>query len=302
MDSRITAAASRTHVLPEISAVIEKKKEHFQNIFGRHWMRVFEKSPVLDESEKILLAEDGGHIAGWAHFTEKTYSVRFRNFFVQPEFRGKGVASFLMARLAEIGALHHNRLLKTGKKSADILLMFLDSLIYPAEDGEGEEFAFGKFLKKMGFTPHPFNKGAVSEEERAAVDCYDLVRPGLSAALRIFRKKIVDEGIVLKDSTREELLRLSPDEYRLVLDGLDRKLAHYADSGRISYRYDICSICAHVGSSELDSTNCRKCMIRNMCFEPFRTDGRFKEDYQVSAAYFEEVRTFLRGNEPRTKT
>src|SRR3990170_3491321 len=58
--------------------------------------------------------------------TFKTYSVRFRNFFVQPEFRGKGVASFLMARLAEIGALHHNRLLKTGKKSADILLMFLD--------------------------------------------------------------------------------------------------------------------------------------------------------------------------------
>ena len=75
--------------------------------------------------------------------------------------------------------------------------------------------------------------------------------------------------------------------------GLQAKLRNYEKSGRVSYRYDICPICAYMGSSEQNDENCEKCFIRQTCFEPFRNPGRFKEDYEVSGAYFEAVRQFL---------
>ena len=275
--------------MPKEAAIV--KQRHFREIFGSSWLEVFWHSPVLYPDEKLLMLNIGPRPIAWVQFRPDVYRIKFRNFYVEPVFRGQGLAKILMGNLCDLGAAHHRQLLESGAKPPDICLMFLQSLVYPDGEQDGEAFAFGLFLKKSGFLPYQYNKNDVTQEESAAIACYENMHIG--GLLRTFKLKIVDDGVTLKASTQAELSRLSAAEREVVLKGLDWKVGHYASSGRVSYRYDLCPICKFVGSSEQNSDNCKKCPIYQTCMEPFRKIGRFKEDYEVSGAYFRAVKGFL---------
>lgn len=270
------------------------KQRHFREIFESSWLEIFWHSPLLYPGEILLLLEEQGQPIAWVQFQPGIYCLRFRNFYVDPVFRGQGLAKVLMSNLCELGTRRHWELLKTGAKPPDIGLMFLQSLVYPHGEQAGEAFAFGKFLRKNGFQPYHYNKNNVTPEESAAIACYENQR--LGKTLMTFKRKIVDDGITLKASTQAELLRLSAGEREVVLKGLNWKVGHYTQSGRVSYRYDLCPICKFMESSEQNSDNCKKCPIYETCMEPFREIGRFKEDYEVSGAYFQAMKDFLDKN------
>lgn len=282
-------------IVSDVTALPEEidltRQHHFQEIFRSSWRDVYGQSPLLEKNEKSLMVVWDGELAGWVHFQKGIYNLRFRNFYVHPKFRGRQIARLMLQNLSAIGTTHHQQLLQTGAKPSDIGLMFLQSLIYPDGEQDGEVFAFGKFLKKMGFSSYHYNKGGVTPEEAAAIACYE--KMSIAQTLRTFRLRIVDDGVTLKASTQAELLRMSAEARAVVLNGLSWKIGHYAKSGRVSYRYDLCPICKFVGSSEQNSDNCKKCPIHETCFEPFREIGRFKEDYEISGAYFQAVLNFL---------
>jgi GNAT superfamily N-acetyltransferase len=265
-------------------------------VFGKFWRDVYDRSPELADGEEVLIAEDGGHTAGWVHFRRSTYCIKFRGFTVHPDFRGQGVAKLLLAGLTDIATRHHHALIASGEKPNDIRLMYLKSLVYLDAEEPGERFAFGRFLKRLGFTAYVFNKIELDEEEVAAEQAYAKLQPGMAKSLKVFKRLVVDGGVELKDEAKAELLRLTPEQLAVVMQGLNVKLGNLDRSGRISYRYDLCPICAHMGSSEQDSAACRRCFIYVTCMEPFREKGRFKEDYEVSGAYFREMRRFLLEN------
>lgn len=274
--------------------VVIAKQRHFCKIFGSAWLEVYLHSPVLYPDEKILMLNIGQQPIAWTQFQPDVYRLRFRNFYVEPTFRGQGLSKILIGNLCDLGAAHHRQLLENGAKPPDVGLMFLQSLVYPDGEQDGEAFAFGRFLKKSGFLPYPYNKNDVTPEESATIVCYENMHSG--RLLKTFKRKIVDEGVTLRASTQAELLRLSAAEREVVLKGLDWKLGHYAQSGRVSYRYDLCPICKFVGSNEQNSENCKNCPIHETCMEPFREIGRFKEDSQVSGAYFQAMKDFLDKN------
>lgn len=293
---RIKILSNAVELPPEAA---EFKKRHFQDVFGGLWESVYNQNPASEQDEKILIIEDGAKTAGWVQFQEHDYCIKFKNFSVHPDFRGQGIARMLMERLAQVSVSHHHELLAAGEKPADIGLMFLKSLVYFDADHEGEAFAFGKFLRRFGFIPYPYNKNDISGEERAGIAAYAKLYPELASRLKVFKKITVNTGVELKESTKNELLQLAPEEWEVTMRGLAVKLGNYAKSGRVSYRYDLCPICAHMGSSEQDDENCGKCFIRQTCFEPFRKPARFKEDYEISGAYFEAVRQFLLAHRPK---
>ncbi len=272
----------------------EFKRRHFAQVFGALWERVYGQSPVMEPGEEALIVEADGRVAGWVHFRKQTYCLKFRGFAVHPDFRSRGVARRIMRELTDIGIAHHRSLLSGGEKPSDIGLMFLKSPAYLDAEREGEAFAFGKFLKKTGFTARACNAPGLDAQGAAGAAAYRELYPDLGGCLKVFKQPIVDAGVELNDAAKAELSRLTPEETAVVMKGLDAKLGHYHGSGRVSYRYDLCPICAYTGSSEQNSDNCKKCCIYLTCLEPFREMGRFKEDYEVSGAYFEEVRNFLR--------
>jgi len=269
------------------------KERHYQDIFGEQWLQVHDKSPTIAEGESVLIVEIDGRTAGWVHFRYDTYSVKFRGFAVQPNFRGQGVAGRLVSCLTEIGKWHHQMLVTTRQKPTDINLMYLTSLVYLDGDSADEAYAFGRFLKRMGFTPYTYNKLQLDPEELAARDAYAQLYPESADQLMVFRRLIVDDGVEFSPEAKSELLRLTPEQLAVVMHGLDVKLGNFERSGRVSYRYDLCPICAHLGSSEQDDSACQQCFIYITCLEPFREPARFKEDYQISNAYFQAMRVFL---------
>lgn len=276
--------------------IVEFKRRHFKDVFGGLWGSVYDRSPAIADGEEVLVVEIDGEPAGWVYFQRRPYFIKFRGFAVRPEFRSMGISKILMGLLADIGIEHHRTLVARGEKPADIGLMFLKSQVYFNAEGEGEAFAFGRFLKKAGFAACAYNMHEIDAEEVAGIDAYKRLYPDMKGRLKVFKKAVVDTGVRLKDEAESELMRLSPEELAVVMHGLDVKLGNYGSSGRLSYRYDLCPICAYTGSSEQDSDNCKKCCIRMTCMEPFRDKGRFKEDYEVSRAYFEAMRDFLRQN------
>lgn len=277
--------------------IVASKRRHFEDVFGKFWEDVWSQSPLIDQGEAVWIFEEQGRPAGWMNVEKKgIYSKRFRNFSVHPDFRGRGVASFMLACIFADGVARHMGLWDAGEKPQDIGLMFVKSLVYFDVDRDGEAFAFGKFLRKMGFTSYAYNQNDISPEEVAGIECYRKIYPELAGSLKVFKKKIFDAGVKLREEIKAELLRLTPEARAVVLNGLNWKVGHYAKSGRVSYRYDLCPICAFVGSSEKDSSSCKQCPIYTTCMEPFRAVGRFKEDYEVSGAYFQAVRDFLLAN------
>jgi len=98
----------------------------------------------------------------------------------------------------------------------------------------------------------------------------------------------------LSADVKEELSSLDSYQRNLVLGGLRVKLAHHARSGRVSYRYDVCPVCADIGSTEEDE-RCDQCYIRVSCKKPF-TDG-FRDDHEKGAAYFSAMERFLKEQE-----
>ncbi|OGL74390.1 hypothetical protein A3C96_03800 [Candidatus Uhrbacteria bacterium RIFCSPHIGHO2_02_FULL_60_10] len=281
------------------SEAADFKKRHFQEVFGELWGPVYDQSPTIADGEEVLVAEIAGRPAGWVHYRRQPYCLKFRGFAVHSDFRGQGVARLLLQELTNVGIAYHRNMTASGAKPTDIGLMFLKSLVYFDADRDGEVFAFGKFLKKSGFAPHAYNAHELDPEEAAGIEAYRRLYPDLKNRLKVFKKKIVDTGVELKDAAKAELLKLTPEELAVVTHGLDVKLGSFEKSGRVSYRYDLCPICAYTGSSEQDSDNCKKCCIYLTCLEPFREQGRFKEDYEVSGAYFAAMLDFLRRHKMR---
>jgi hypothetical protein len=95
---------------------------------------------------------------------------------------------------------------------------------------------------------------------------------------------------VLSKTVKEELRALTPEQREIVLKGLRSKMGHYDKTGKISYRYDICPVCADVGSTQEDP-KCDQCYIMISCQVPF--DEGFKEDPIRSAEYFRAMLTFI---------
>ncbi|MBI2473233.1 GNAT family N-acetyltransferase [Candidatus Uhrbacteria bacterium] len=277
--------------LPE--EMIEFKRHHFQDVFSQQWKRVWEQSSLLSENEEVLICEINGRVAGWVSFQKQVYYLKFRGFAVHPHFRGCGVSRMLMSELTRIGIDHHKNLMATGQKPADIRLMFLKSSVYLDVQQQGEAFSFGKFLKNEGFKAYSYNKNEIDQEERVAIEVYQDLYPEFIGCLKVFKLPIIDDGIHFKNETKKELLRLVGKDLEVVIQGLNVKLNNYGRSGRVSYRYDLCPICAYMGSSEQNDDACKRCPIFTTCLEPFRETARFKEDYEISYRYFTAMLKFL---------
>lgn len=269
------------------------KRPHFQNVFGPYFETMLAASPLLGKDECTLVCYKGDQVVGWVQYTLSMYHLTFRNFTVIPLYRGRGIARRLMAELRDIAANHHHDLVKSGEKPDDIHLMYLKSMIYLDADRDAEPFAFGKFLRKMGFQAHAYNRREITNEERTACDVYLALYPNHIDDLKVFKMLVVDDDVCLDNLTCAELVKLSPAQLRVVREGLRVKLGNFERSGRVSYRYDICPICKAMGSSEQDDSACRQCYIYRTCMAPFREHARFKEDYQVSARYFQAMQDFL---------
>lgn len=287
--------------------LIDFKIEHYQEIFKEDWEKVYTPTSLESEGKEMLIILDNcrpfGKVAGGCVFKKNTYSVQFEDFAILPEYRRKGYSRKLMQELENITERHHYDLLNSGKKPNDINLMYLRSLIYLDNDDSGKavqphlQFAF--FLRKAGFNPYVHNKYELSEKEEIALQLYHKNYPEQADNLRVFKKEIVNEGVILKPDSRQELLVLDERQWKIVMGGLNWKLGNYGKTGKVSYRYDLCPICADMGSSEMNSDNCQKCYIYKTCMEPFREVGRFKEDFEVSDAYFSEMRSFMTKHPPK---
>ncbi len=271
------------------------KRGHYREIFGPHADEVLAASPLIAEGEFVLLCMSGEEVLGWVNVLPGMYAFKVRGFTVLPQYRGRGIARFLMEALEREARSHHERLEGSGEKPYDVQLVYVDSLVYlDAPELEGEAFAFGKFLRKQGFVPCVPNKAAYAPEEKVAAAVYARLYPGHVGRLRVFRKLVVRGGVRFDEKALAELRALSGEALDAVMRGLDAKLGHFETSGRVSYRFDICPICAFTGSSEEDDSACKGCCIRVTCSRPWDRAARFKEDYQLSYAYFHAMREFLR--------
>jgi hypothetical protein len=99
----------------------------------------------------------------------------------------------------------------------------------------------------------------------------------------------------VKREYQEELLHLTPRQYNIVLGGLIDKLGHYERTNKLSYAYEVCPVCADIGST-LDNPGCGRCYIEMSCQAPFN-DG-FRDDQEEGVAYFTEMLRFLENNIP----
>ena len=99
---------------------------------------------------------------------------------------------------------------------------------------------------------------------------------------------------MLKLAYQKELKSLTPRQRHIVLDGLVRKLGLYRRKGILSYQYNVCPVCKDVGSTLENDSNCTDCYIHQSCKAPFN-DG-FRDDPEMGAAYFQEMRDFLGAN------
>ncbi len=281
---------SEKDIPPEI---LEEKMKHFQEVFGEQWNEVYQASPQLDIGEQMLVMRNHSKIIGSCLMRKSTYNLRFRGFSILPPFRGRGYSLSLMEKLGEETKRYHFQLLDSGRKPRNIRIMYLSSQIYPSgrykENSAGQ---FAGFLESKSFSP--CNYRHLSIEEQEAVKAYGIIDPLLEKSLSVFRKAVVNQGIELSDKIQSELLLMDNRQWQVVMDGLNWKLAHYGKSGRVSYRYDLCPICADVGSTQENSDNCNQCYIHTACREPFQSG--FKEDYEVSAAYFTAFRDFMLKN------
>ena len=283
------------------SKLLDFKVEHYKEVFGEHWEQVFNANPHMEEGEEMVIAKDSDRLIGGCIIKKGIYCIRMKGFGILPENRRRGYARELIYDLRNMTRKHHHELVRMQKKPTDIKLMYLRSLVYL--DGEFSmdipALQFGSFLKNLGFIPYMYNKHELSEEEKIAIEVYKEMYPDLADSIKVFKKTIVDYGVDLKPEIKQELLALTKEQWDTVMHGLNWKLGNYEKSGKVSFRYDLCPICADMESSEQDSENCRKCYIYKTCTEPFREIGRFKEDFQVSNAYFTAMRDFMLANKPR---
>ncbi|MFH0868794.1 MAG: GNAT family N-acetyltransferase [archaeon] len=286
---------------------IDFKISHYKEVFRKQWKGVFDSAPFLDKGEELVVLKDSDKTVAGCVIQKDVYNLKLKNFSVMPEYRGQGRAKQLMQELEEIAKSHHCELTSTGKKPLDISLMYLKSMTYPNSDDAEEAkklpaLQFAQFLKKFDFTPHIYNKLELSPEEFIAVDAYRQLYPGLADKLKVFKKEVVNCGVELKPESQKELIALQNRKTRwdTVMFGLNWKLGNYGKTGKISYRYDLCPICKDMGSSEVNSDNCKSCYIYNTCLEPFRAVGRFKEDFEVSNAYFGAMRQFMLAHQPES--
>ncbi len=274
--------------------------QHYKDIFKGWWERVDKASTnagILILRERWRGRVKGPIVAGCV-MEHTNYFTRFKDFVVLPEHRGKGYARKMMEMLASSAKTWDRGLLANREKPKDIDMMYLRSLIYLDADGKGPEFEFGKFLRKMGFTPQPFNRHQLTEGEVEALDAYTKLYPESVDDLRIFTKMVVDNGVTLKPESEKELQSLTAGQWETAMGALKTKLDNFERSGRVSYRYDLCDVCKSMASDEQDSENCKKCYIHTTCTEPFREQCRFKEDYLISAAYFNEMKRFMESHRP----
>jgi len=95
---------------------------------------------------------------------------------------------------------------------------------------------------------------------------------------------------LMKPEYEKELIRLTPRQHTIVMEGLTRKLRHYEKTGALSYAYDVCPVCKDVGST-LENQKCDECYIQKSCQAPF-TDG-FRDDIAKGVTYFREMRNIL---------
>lgn len=284
------------------AALIDFKVQHYKEIFKSHFLEVLEESPSLEEGEELIIIKDLGKLIGGCTIKKDTYYVRFRGFSILPENRGRGYAKKLMHELEKITTEHHLKLRNSGEKPTDINQMYLKSLVYLDSDMEKEEnpeLQFSIFLKKFAFSPYSYNKQELSKEEIAAIKVYERLYSGSSSKLKVFKKPVVDEGVELKTEIKQELLALNRRQWEIVMCGLNWKLGNYSKTGQVSYRYDLCPICIDVKSDETNSENCKRCYIYTTCMEPFREAGRFKEDFEISNAYFSSMKDFMMKHPPK---
>ncbi len=277
--------------------LVNNKIEHYKEIFQEKWENVYGAGHPFSEGDEMLVLREAGRVVGGSIIRRNVYSVTFRDFAILPEFRGKGHSKMLMGELEDVTENHHYQLMENGQKPQDIRMMYLRSLVYldsnDREEARLPHLQFANYLRKVGFLPYIHNQHELSGVEKVAIPLYQRLYPKVADRLRVFKKKIIDVGVELKKESKEELAVLDERQWKIVMGGLDWKLGNYGKNGTVSYRYDLCPICKDMGSSEQNSENCKRCYIYNTCMEPFREIGRFKEDFEVSHAYFSEMREFM---------
>jgi len=276
--------------------ILEHKIKHYQDVFKDRFEDVFNLSK-LNENEEIIILKKSEKIKGSCIIEKGIYDLKFRDFLILPKNRGKGYAKIFMQHLENLAIKHHQELIDADKKPDDINLMYLKSLVYMdsnnVEDARNPIFQFSHYLKRSGFSAFMYNKLELSDLEIKGIEVYQRQHPDLADRLKIFKKQVVDNGVELKPETKKELSSLDEKQWNIVMYGLKWKLGNYGKTGKVSYRYDLCPICDDVGSSEINSDNCKECYIHTTCMEPFRESGRFKENFEVSNVYFSEMRNFM---------
>ena len=283
--------------------IMEFKIQHYKDVFSLDYESILNTNVNLPKTQKILILKEDGRVAGSCTIIKSIYDVKFKDFSILPFARGKGYAKILMGKLEEVAIEHHNSLIESGLKPKDIQLMYIRSLIYLNSDDLTDTLhalEFGKYLKSIGFNPCAPNAYEYLKDEFKAAELYKKLYPTYN--FKVFKKLVYNNGIELSDKIKTELdiLKSNKDKYDIVLNGLNWKLGHYSKSGEVSFKYNICPICKDMDTDipsilSVGEHPCptEGCYIYNACMEPFRSVGFFKENNEVSGAYFQAMKDYL---------
>jgi GNAT superfamily N-acetyltransferase len=262
---------------PEMTDFI---REHYWEVF-KGWQgaaaQIYTASLIDNLSARSFIAmEQDARVLGGYRMLVKDWSVQIFDLAVLPAARSKGLGKALI-RHAKEKATSMN--VTVNGKIFDSPKMFLDTRIYP------DKSPFASFLRATGFGGYEPYVLTMGEAEWLA---YKLYKSKQQHAMS-FRMQIAERSI-LPAAVKRELVSLTEEQCKIVLDGLDKKLGHFRKSGRLSYKYEVCPICVDIGST-LENPRCGKCYLELGCKTPFCRG--FRHDPQVGAMYFDEMRRYL---------
>jgi len=265
---------------------VDAQWSHYFDVFDDEYKQVWDQSwtaGMCRNEQAVLLRDDhqDDAIVGGFLIQGRDLDLRLRGFMVLESFRGHGYARFLLQAIDNVAS----KWVADQQPPMECRMGVVETVLYPRES------EFSRFLLSKGWEALPVT-GPKDSAEAEAQRLYE--RQGLSLKdLVRLRRVAVDQGVVLPQDVREELRGLDERQRLLVVAGLDGKLSHFRRSGKVSYSYTHCPVCADVGMQPDGKGDCTKCYIPITCQLPFREERGFREDHLLGSAYWYGVRQFL---------
>jgi len=263
---------------------VDAQWSHYFDVFDDEYKQVWDQSwtaGMCRNEQAVLLRDDhqDDAIVGGFLIQERDLDLRLRGFMVLESFRGHGYARPLLQEIDNIARAW----LSQRDASLVCRMGVVTTVPYPRES------EFSRFLQSQGWGVLPAADPQDEAEEKAA-RLYE--KRGLTDLVRL-RRVAVDRGVVLPQEVQDELRDLDGKQRLLVVAGLDGKLSHFRRSGKVSYSYTHCPVCADVGMQPDGKGDCTKCYIPITCQLPFHPEHGLRDDHLLGAAYWYGVRQFL---------